>query len=234
MLFERDYSVRDYLHIDGYLDKLQEEIYPQPEDEGHTSFAKEAIDWMFNQIGKKYASFQTENASVLDVGCGVGFCQKFFAERGMTWNGITLGYDDYVTGRSNNKEIYLQDMSFLKFKKDSFDLIFARHILEHSPMPLLTLMEWHRVSRKFAYIVLPSPEYWGHCGKNHYYVLEKQNWECLFESSDWKISDQKELHMSDPVFYSQWLPKYDDNFKQNELKEKGDKVVEFWYLLEKR
>ena len=41
------------------------------------------------------------------------------------------------------------DYNFLEYPDNSFDLVFSRHSLEHSPFPVLTLMEWYRVARDF-------------------------------------------------------------------------------------
>jgi hypothetical protein len=35
------------------------------------------------------------------------------------------------------------DFHFIDSGGEIYDLIFARHALEHSPMPILALMEWH-------------------------------------------------------------------------------------------
>jgi SAM-dependent methyltransferase len=220
--------MRDYLFIDCYLDKLSKDIYDQPEDKGHTKMAKGAIEWLF--------SHDIEINNVLDVGCGVGFCSDMFTENRVAWTGITMSENDCDTGLSKDYDIHQMDISFLnEYGDNSFDLIFARHILEHSPMPLLTLMEWHRVSSRYLFIVLPTPEYWQRNGRNHYYVLEKLDWKALFGFSNWRLLDEFDMKMSNPLFFGEWLPGYaDDVAKLNQLAHEGDKVVEFWFLLEKK
>ena len=62
--------MRDYSHIDKYLDDLLGDIYPQPPDPGHAALAQAVIDlWMSRLSGVK---------TVLDVGAGQGFCQPMF------------------------------------------------------------------------------------------------------------------------------------------------------------
>ena len=52
--------MRNWEHHDRYINKLYGDIYPQPEDEGHTTLAKKVIDtWM---------SRMTTCHSVLDNG----------------------------------------------------------------------------------------------------------------------------------------------------------------------
>jgi len=62
--------VRDYSRIDKYLNKLGTEIYPQPQDEGHSALALESI--------RTFMPLADGVKTVLDLGCGEGFCQDFF------------------------------------------------------------------------------------------------------------------------------------------------------------
>lgn len=182
--------IRDYTYINHYLDVLQEDIYPQPSDEGHTSWAKEAIDQLL----------PSDVESVLDIGCGSGFCRHFFEDRNLAWVGTTLNIQDayYMAGADIPYQI--MDMSFLQFPDASFDLLFARHTLEHSPMPLLTLKEWHRVSRKYSIVIVPTPEFWNLCERNHYFVIPKDNWICLFAKTGWQIEREGEFRSSHSFF----------------------------------
>jgi len=169
--------LRDYSRFDEFLDQLCQDIYPQPSDFGHTIYAKQAIDEMC----------PTDIIDVLDVGCGVGFCQEIFGQLGHQYTGITLGNDDYLEARKTGKNVYLGDMTYLPWNDNSFDLIFARHVLEHSPFPLLTLMEWRRVSKKYLLLVNPTPEFWSVAGRNHYSVLYKDQLWWLLKRAGWEI-----------------------------------------------
>lgn len=170
--------MRDYTNIDRYLNNLAQDIYPQPEDEGHTALAYRVIDtWM---------SRFTACKSVLDLGCGTGFCQQFFENVwGAKYEGICLG-EDFITARDAGRNVKKMDFHFLDYPDSSFDLLFARHSLEHSPMPLLALMEWHRVSTQWLGIVLPAPEWWTYKGVNHYSVMNQSQILTLLERAGWK------------------------------------------------
>jgi len=154
---------RNYKHVERYLNELLQDIYNQPPDEGHTNWARDVITgWCSKLVGCN---------TVLDIGCGAtGFCQPIFAEFGINWTGITLG-DDYITCKNSGLNVYNSDMSFLPFEDESFDLVFARHSLEHSVMPLISLMEWHRVSKQWVCVILPKPEKFTYTGKNHYSIM---------------------------------------------------------------
>ena len=167
--------MRDYYHIERYLNSLLDDIYPQPPDPGHQA--------MLEQICHKWLSIVNPN-SILDVGCGQGQAFPVLQEYSSRVEGVTLGSDAGVC-RSEGYQVYNADMSFLPYRDGEFDLIFARHVLEHSPMPLLTLMEWRRVSRQWLLLVLPDPDHYGYEGKNHYYVLSRPQLCNLLAVSGW-------------------------------------------------
>jgi len=201
--------MRDYAKIDGYLDKLLEDVYPQPQDPGHTAWAAESIQSFMREVSGVN--------SVLDVGCGEAFCQDFFELHGVYYMGVCLGEDYEVALYQKARRVLKRDFSFLDFDDGAFDMLYARHSLEHSPMPLLTLMEWHRVTNNYLALVLPAPEHWRYVGKNHYYVLLVEQWENLFDVAGFNIV-------------------YEHLKKQRMSTDKTDPEVEieFWYLLKKK
>jgi len=206
--------MRNYKNIDLYLNKLSSEIYMQPEDPGHSDWAEQAIGLLYSFI-----DCPKSNLSVLDVGCATGFCKKLFKPFTSNW----VGSDFFIDGT---------DFSFLnKYEDNSFDIIFARHVLEHSPMPLLTLMEWARISTRYAMIILPAPEYWQVYGRNHYYVLPKENWWNLFNIAGWKIVKELDFTTSNPLFMQHYMV---ENAPHERVWHGPPKVVEFRYLLEKK
>jgi len=168
---------RDFLFIDRYLDELAEDIYPQPPDPGHTQRAKYIIDKWIPKI---------RPLDVLDVGCGEGFCQPLFEEHGVLYKGICLG-EDVRRAKSSKRNVEEGDFHFIDSGEDTYDLIFARHSLEHSPMPVLALMEWHRVARHNLILVLPKPKFWEFIGRNHYSVVTSAQARFLLDRSGWKI-----------------------------------------------
>ena len=200
--------MRDFKYIDGYLDKLGTEIYAQPQDRGHTALAWESIN--------KFYRLMSHPKTVLDLGCGEGFCQRFFEFHNSEYIGVCL-HEDYDVAVADGKNVLNIDFSFLPFEDSSYEFLYSRHSLEHSPMPLLTLMEWHRVTSRYLGIVLPAPEHWRYGGRNHYFVLNRRQWKVLFEVAGFKVSyeDVKRKRMApDP--------------------EAPDSTIEYWYLLEKK
>ena len=83
------------------------------------------------------------------------------------------------------------DMSFLQFNNNVFDALWARHTLEYSPYPYLTLLEFNRVLRAKGMIYLEMPQPDSLCNlenrPNHYSVLGDKMWKALFTRSGFQI-----------------------------------------------
>lgn len=203
--------MRDYTNFDGYLDQLQGDIYPQPSDPEHTKWANHAIEWLY--------LMNLPIRSVFDVGCGTGFCFPIFHRYGWEYLGITASEQDRKEGISKHgANILSGDMSYLPVDNNSYDIIFARHILEHSPFPIITLMEWRRVAKHLC-LVMPAPEYWGFAGKNHYSVgIPDQIWWWL-RRAGWNIIEKRDFMTTSGLF----LNGYSDNI---ERKKNGLPLIE--------
>ena len=171
-------NMRDWTRHDSYLNQLLGDVYAQPESNDlHGPLAFKAINfWMARLTGCN---------TVLDLGCGEGFCQPFFEQWDVKYEGVCLG-DDYLAAKEKGRNVKKMDFSFLEYEDKSFDLLFSRHSLEHSPMPLLSLMEWRRVSKQWLGLILPAPEWYGFVGQNHYHVLYLEQWENLLDNAGWK------------------------------------------------
>ena len=101
-----------------------------------------------------------------------------------------------------------------KIEDESYDPLYSRHSLEHSPMPLLTLMEWHRITKKYLAVAVPSIEFVGYTGRNHYYILNQEQWKNLFNVAGFDVIFEKNKRYRD--------------------EKSPDTEVEYWFLLEAR
>ncbi len=169
--------MRDYQHIELYLNTLAGDIYPQPPDPGHQA--------MLENICEKWLPKLTNLKSILDVGCGQGQAFPVLQRYAKRVEGVTLGSDVDIC-RAKGLKVKLADMSFLPYRDGEFDLIFARHVLEHSPAPLLSLMEWWRVSKQWLMLIMPDPKHYGYGGKNHYYVFIREQMDNILGQAGWR------------------------------------------------
>jgi len=211
------------MNLEKHIAELHKDVHPQRADPGHTAWAEDVI--------KSHIKREFGIRNVLDVGCGEGFCAPAFKSLGMVWEGVSWDQEDIDRGESKGITIKRMDMSFLDYRDNSFDLIFARHTLEHSPMPLITLLEWYRVSRKYLLVVLPSPDYWGIKGLNHYFVLPKDYWWYLFERAGWLCIRDIDFLTTDKRFEEFHLP---DKPPPQRKWVGPPKVVEYRLLFRKR
>jgi SAM-dependent methyltransferase len=214
---------RDYRRFNEYLNNLNADIYSQPPDPGHTLWATSAIEW-WKPSGK-----------VLDIGCGSGFCYKIFHEYKVDYTGVTASLEDIKIAANKGIKVTFDDMTFSSFEDNSFDAVFARHVLEHSPFPIITLMEWRRLSKKHLMLVCPAPDFWGWGGRNHYSVADKMQIFWWLRRSGWDV-----IRHHDFITYDlDYVESFSDNQKRLEKGEDivhpggAPKVVEYWILCEK-
>ncbi|MCE1226833.1 MAG: class I SAM-dependent methyltransferase [Geobacteraceae bacterium] len=176
---------RDITKLERFLDKLASDVYPELPSIIHTEITNEALkkleDFFPLTVGKK----------VLDVGCGQGPALEFFHNHHADYLGVTLGDDDIAACRAKGYKVEKMDQSFLAIPDNSQDLLWARHVIEHSIFPLFTLHEFYRVLRPggMLYVEVPAPETACHheCNPNHYSVLTKGSWHSLIERSGFRI-----------------------------------------------
>jgi len=165
--------VRNWQHIESYLDELSQDVYSQPIDKGHTRMIRDVFAKWISSLGFN---------SVLDVGCGAdAIAKEIFG--GKEYTGISLG-EDAVLAQGHN--VLNMDMSFIDFPNGTFDLVWCRHTFEHSPMPLLTLMEFHRVAKNWLCLIVPNPKRYTYIGRNHYAVTEPRQLVWLLRRAGWK------------------------------------------------
>jgi SAM-dependent methyltransferase len=213
--------VLNFEHFIKYWRNLLGDIYAQPQDSGHTDLAEAFLAWVFLHI---------EMENVLDVGCGQGVCEPFLRGQIIPWTGVTIG-EDFEVCQDLGLNVHRMDMSFLDFEDESFNTILVRHALEHSPYPIMTLMEWHRVSSKYLILVFPAPDYWGYGGKNHYSVMNKEQLWWAFKRSGWKVLEEGKVDTTSPLFMNHYRPEVKDRASVKFHKATQD--VEWWYILEK-
>jgi SAM-dependent methyltransferase len=101
------------------------------------------------------------------------------------------------------------NLSDLDFADQSFDIVWSRHSLEHSPFPLFTLMEINRITKLYGlvYIEVPAAESAAthELNPNHYSVLGKSMLLSLFERAGFQVLKSRDIegttHLGAPDTY---------------------------------
>jgi len=190
--FGAAHLVFDWSKIHEWYSAFLQTIYSEPYDRGHSRGIKEVIRYFV-------VPRLNEIKSVLDVGCGRGVAARYFRQLGITWRGITLSRVDIEVCLRRGLDVKQADMHWLPFENATFDLVFARHIAEHSPMPLFALKEWYRVSRKFLLLVVPRVPHFcrtdnGRHHPNHPSAgVSREGWLYLAEEAGWKFVDEQNI-----------------------------------------
>ncbi|WP_265552224.1 class I SAM-dependent methyltransferase [Trichlorobacter lovleyi] len=158
---------------------ISRETYPEEPSPIHTQITTKAIDHLFSTYTPP------QGALVLDVGCGQGVALHQFTERGCRPVGITLNTTDLRECQKQGFTVAQMDQSFLEFDDDTFDLVWARHVVEHSIFPYFTLTELTRVLKPegLLYLEVPGAEtgYRHELNANHYSILSNTMWLSLLE-----------------------------------------------------
>jgi len=178
-------TTRSMARFLDFLERIAAETYPEKPSVCHTEVTQQAFNYLFSNFNLP------KSARILDIGCGQGVALKPFRERGYSPTGITLNATDAAICQKLGFDVRIMDQSFLDFDDNSFDLIWARHVIEHSFMPLYTLTEFQRVIRPggLLYLEVPASDTLLHeDNPNHYSVMGKAMWNSLLERTGFSIT----------------------------------------------
>lgn len=200
----------DYTRLEKHLEKLGKSVYREP-----------TLDWHEKLIDNSFRHFVESGSfkNVLDVGIGTGYALKKFKDLGIKATGITLNKEEAQAQNFIGNDVRLMDMNFLDFGDGEFDLVWCRHSLEHSVMPLIALMEFNRVLNKEGslYVEVPSDNIIHMENKNHYSLFSDEAWQALFRKAGYflmfrgqfavkiKRCENNDGYMD--IFWQYWLRK---------------------------
>lgn len=183
-------------HIDKferYLSLVYDTVYPEPET---PRFHNPLIDKLTEEVIDPIQI--AKDAKILDVGCGEGYWMEKMRERGYTdLTGLTMASSDADAVESKGFPVLRQDFNFIELDNGSLDFIFCRHALEHSIMPVFTLIEFNRLLKMdgLAYIEVPAEntDRKHEENGNHFSILGDKMWQALFIRAGFEIPWSQEF-----------------------------------------
>jgi SAM-dependent methyltransferase len=171
-----------------YEKRAYSTVYTEGDETFHDSIIKEFAEKFLPElkIPKK--------AVILDIGCGPGIFMDAAKNLGYkNLLGVTLSKEDHAACKKKGFKTLNSSMSDLNQKDGTVDFIWCRHAIEHSPYPLFTLYEFHRVLKDSAlvYIEVPAPDnarlFMHEFNPNHYSILGDRMWQGLFEKAGFAV-----------------------------------------------
>jgi SAM-dependent methyltransferase len=130
-------------------------------------------------------------ALILDVGAGQGTATKLFRSDGHSAIAVNGNIKDHVACLEQGLDSRYWDMHHMNFIGSPFDLIWARHILEHSAFPMFALYGFNTVLKPggLMYVEVPSPD--TPCkhetNPNHWSVFGLRAWEVLIHRAGFEL-----------------------------------------------
>ena len=188
--------MRDYTRLDEFLDERFEDIYPGPHGEPQISIIARMVPELINHYEIQ------PSAKVLDVGVGNALALTAFRDGGCQPVGVGFG-DEAENSRAEGFEVVEADMSFLNLPNKTFDVVWCRHVIEHSIFPYFTLSEMFRLLKTGGvfYMELPAPgtSCKHETNPNHYSVLTKEMWLSLLHRIGFTEIRQNDISFNVPA-----------------------------------
>jgi len=177
------------VQITEFLKLLQDNTYPEAPTPVHSDLTPLVMDWVLPSVKGK---------QVLDVGCGQGVALVEFGKRGYNAIGTGVNDADLEQCREKGLAVVKADMHE-NHTETTFDLIWLRHVLEHSPVPLyvLHLLRERLSEGGLLYIEVPAPDTGAHHERNanHYAVHTPSAWVALILKAGLTITDGKQIDL---------------------------------------
>lgn len=178
-------------HLDDLVARQQALVEAQPTDQNHERLTREVVA----QWGSRTSGV------VVDVGCGQGLARPFWLNMGYTWIGVTIGPDYQKLAAQALPTVHCADMHAVSQVVPKADLVYARHVLEHSPFPALALADWRDIA-PLLIVVVPTPTDEALAHRGHLSVLAEYNWIRLFRFVGLKVADRALVSYRNP---NPWL-----------------------------
>lgn len=179
------------------LDKALSTVYTEQPSKLHTAITKGMVEALAEKVDR------SKIRTILDVGCGMGVAWPFFDEEFIKPE-IHVITPDVTEGDNAMKEsrlIIAKTVSGIQYDWVwRYDLIWARHSLEHTISPYLDLLKLRQLLADdgLMYVEVPAPgticnhEF----NPNHYSVFGSRMWLSLFDKTGFEVVDRGELKIN--------------------------------------
>ncbi|MFH1473798.1 MAG: class I SAM-dependent methyltransferase [Candidatus Aenigmatarchaeota archaeon] len=154
------------------------------------SFLGGIIFYISERAAMKSIGFISRKSKVVDVGCATGRTLLLFRKYGFSDSiGIDISKESLKIcnseGLETGKDVFLMDAKRMKFKKRSFDLVFAEGLLEHFENFQPFVDEMCRISKKYVMVIQPNAfSYWHHIENFYWKFFPRDHVEQLAYSLD--------------------------------------------------
>jgi ubiquinone/menaquinone biosynthesis C-methylase UbiE len=176
---------RDLLNI-----LIKTSVYSEPPSELHHSI----ITKVWVEIIQPYLKLGDQ---ILDIGAGDGFAVQMFEQAGFHATAFNLHADDVLACERKELISVSGEMHDLPFCDKQYNFVQMRHVLEHSPFPMLALAEAKRVLKEDGLLYVEVPMAGTACqhetNPNHWTLFSVRMWDQLFMRSGFEVIDQRDM-----------------------------------------
>lgn len=179
------------MKIEEFIRSLRADTYEEPPSALHDAVTMRAINSVLPQLGDK------QGMRVLDIGCGQGVAVKELAKRGLITLGTGVNQTDLEACKAQGLDVIEADMHDWDHPRldGPWDLVWCRHVLEHSPIPLyvLRMIRERLAVTGLLYVEVPMPgtSCKHETNPNHYSVLTEDAWYHLIGKAGFSVIETK-------------------------------------------
>lgn len=115
------------------------------------------LSWMASPFFQFEKPRYVKNGKLLDIGCGNG--RYLLTMRSLGWNvqGVELSADGLEVCHSAGLNVHHGDLKSASLASDSFDVITARHLIEHVPDSHAFMAELARILKPGGKLIIETP-----------------------------------------------------------------------------
>lgn len=179
------------MSLKQFMAKIAGQTYPEPRTQTH--------DDITATVAPLVEKLLKPGASILDIGSGSGVALEWFGSRGFSITGIDVNEENIAACKKAGYVVSHCDQNAMpSVWGDTFDCVWARHVLEHSIAPFFTLHEFRRILKPggVLYVEVPAPDTacCHQSNENHYSVLGYQAWLSLITRAGLNVTEAREIN----------------------------------------